>query len=1036
MMSDASDMLAAALEQMDGIIAGSKALEYSNGIFDCQSPTSPFMGSLRALHLVEDLRGLLEMMEADEKEGLRCQIPDSTAEALIEWLQSQMTNGHIAGNGDVYQERLARLENDKESLVLQVSVLTDQVEAQGEKIRDLEFCLDEHREKLNATEEMLQQELLSRTSLETQKLNLMAEISNLKLKLTAVGKDRLDCEDRYGDTEGLMQEISELRSRVGEMDNERLQYEKKLKSTKSLMAKLSSMKIKVGQMQYEKQRMEQKCQILKDELASLKEKLEQKEAEVRRLQEKLVCKMKGEGIEISDKDENCKKKLKDKNIEVQKMKRAVESLMAANEEKDRKIEELRQSLNRYKKVQDVVMAQGKKGKEGECEEFLNPGSVSAVLLDMQSLIDQEKSPSPVPVIGSPSHEVFNTSVLEENSLQIHTSILQVSIPAFSPVPKSPEAATEKEKAQPKAEVTSEVSEGKTPGSSVETQPCDSPLASTLQKSSSLGNLKKETSEVDKEPLQKPAETKAPVEGNKCGNLPPKSPSHSGTGEDDRFGTRKARTSFGRGFFKIKNNKRTASAPNLDRSRSASAPTLAETEKGFADHLDLAGLPPRPKETDSGQMSPSSPDSKKKTSGIKKLFGRLKRSQSTTFNPDDMSEAEFKRGGTRATAGPRLGWSRDLGQSNDLDMPFAKWTKEQVCNWLQNQGLGSYMNHGKHWILSGQTLLQASQQDLEKELGIKHPLHRKKLQLALQALGSEEENNHGKLDYNWVTRWLDDIGLPQYKTQFDDGRVDGRMLHYMSVDDLLSLKVVSVLHHLSIKRAIQVLRINNFEPNCLRRRPSDENNITPSEVTEWTNHRVMEWLRSVDLAEYAPNLRGSGVHGGLMVLEPRFNVETLAQLLNIPPNKTLLRRHLATHFNLLVGQDAQRQKLETMESPDYILLTATAKVKPKKIAFSNFGSLRKKKQEDVEEYVCPMELGQASGSGSKKGFKPGMDIRVYDDDDLDRLEQMEDSEGTVRQIGAFSEGINNLTHMLKEDEMFKDFATCSPSASITDEDSNV
>lgn len=44
----------------------------------------------------------------------------------------------------------------------------------------------------------------------------------------------------------------------------------------------------------------------------------------------------------------------------------------------------------------------------------------------------------------------------------------------------------------------------------------------------------------------------------------------------------------------------------------------------------------------------------------------------------------------------------------------------------------------------------------------------------------------------------------------------------------------------------------------------QNVITPSEVQQWTNHRVMEWLRSVDLAEYAPNLRGSGVHGGLMV----------------------------------------------------------------------------------------------------------------------------------------------------------------------------
>ncbi|XP_027700134.1 liprin-beta-1 isoform X2 [Vombatus ursinus] len=990
MMSDASDMLAAALEQMDGIIAGSKALEYSNGIFDCQSPTSPFMGSLRALHLVEDLRGLLEMMETDEKEGLRCQVPDSTAETLIEWLQSQMTNGRISGNGDVYQERLARLENDKESLVLQVSVLTDQVEAQGEKIRDLEFCLEEHREKLNATEEMLQQELLSRTSLETQKLDLMAEVSNLKLKLTSVEKDRLDYEDRFRDTEGLMQEINDLRLRVGEMDNERLQYEKKLKSTK-------------------------------DELTSLKEQLEEKESEVKRLQEKLVCKMKGEGIEVIDRD-----------IEVQKMKKSMESLMAANEEKDRKIEDLRQCLSRYKKVQDVViLSQGKKGKEGEYEEL--PSSISA-LLEMQSVGDLEKSPPSTPVTGSPSHDVLNTSVPEE----LHMSILQVSMPSFSPISKDLETS-DKSKSPPKSETSADVNDEKTIlDAALEVQMCDNLLSSTLQKSSSLGSLKKEVSETEKEPLQKPPETVPPGQISKFGSLPPKVQGPGPSADDNAFGTRKARSSFGRGFFKIKNNKRTASAPNLDRSRSASAPTLAETEKETAE--DPAGLSSLGKDaecTSPFQISPPSPDSKKKSRGIMKLFGKLRRSQSTTFNPDDMSEPEFKRGGTRATAGPRLGWSRDLGQSNsDLDMPFAKWTKEQVCNWLLDQGLGSYMNSGKHWIASGQTLLQASQQDLEKELGIKHSLHRKKLQLALQALGSEEETNHGKLDFNWVTRWLDDIGLPQYKTQFDEGRVDGRMLHYMTVDDLLSLKVVSVLHHLSIKRAIQVLRINNFEPNCLRRRPSDENNITPSEVSQWTNHRVMEWLRSVDLAEYAPNLRGSGVHGGLMVLEPRFNVETMAQLLNIPPNKTLLRRHLATHFNLLIGVEAQRQKREAMESPDYVLLTATAKVKPKKLTFSNFGNLRKKKQEDMEEYICPMELGQASRNAAKKGYSPGLDIRLYDDDDLDRLEQMEDSEGTVRQIGAFSEGINNLTHMLKEDDMFKDFATRSPSASITDEDSNV
>lgn len=66
---------------------------------------------------------------------------------------------------------------------------------------------------------------------------------------------------------------------------------------------------------------------------------------------------------------------------------------------------------------------------------------------------------------------------------------------------------------------------------------------------------------------------------------------------------------------------------------------------------------------------------------------------------------------------------------------------------------------------------------------------------------------------------------------------------------------------------------------------------------------------------------------------------MAQLLNIPPNKTLLRRHLATHFNLLIGQEAQQQKREAMESPDYVLLTATAKVKVGHMFWVSVGASR-------------------------------------------------------------------------------------------------
>ncbi|XP_041694037.1 liprin-beta-1 isoform X9 [Coregonus clupeaformis] len=979
MMSDASDMLAAALEQMDGIIAGSKTMDYSNGLFDCQSPTSPFMGSLRALNLLEDLRGMLELMDTEEREGLRCQIPDATADSLVDWLQQGhlMSNGHhISMGGDLYQERLSRLEGDKESLVLQVSVLTDQVEAQGEKIRDLDTCLDEHREKLNATEEMLQQELLCRTALETQKQDLMAEVSNLKLN--SFEKDRLHFD--FSDNEDMVLEINELRYRVTEMESERLQYEKKLKSTK-------------------------------EELAMLRRHLEGRDGELRRLHDETGFR----GITPVGMDSG------DRDVEVQRMKKAVESLMAANEEKDRKIEELRQSLLRYKKVQDMISMQGKKEKtqDGESDESNSDSSLSVM------------STTTTPVaMESERHALAGVEEVAGKSpdeLEMHYGATEVSSPTPIPTVQSacdPKRGPELDQAEPESEAGGQEVSQEAPLSCDTPQTLDGPNSGS-QDNLYVSNSEKITLVMDEKP------TEAVEEISKISERPPKSPSssHPMTTEDDHFGNKKARSSFGRGFFKIKGSKRTASTPNL-----------AEIEReGGTDHLDLAGLPQRSANSDSTNTltsvtSTTSPECKKKSKGIKALFGKLRRSQSTTFNLDDnLSEpVEFKRGGVRATAGPRLGWSRDLQRlpNNDLDTPFARWSKEQVCDWLQEQGLGLCLNMACVWISSGQTLLQASQQDLERELGIKHPLHRKKLQLALQALGSEEDDNKGKLDYNWVTRWLDDIGLPQYKTQFDEGRVDGRMLHYMTVDDLLSLKVGSVLHHLSIKRAIQVLRLNNYEPNCLRRRPSDENNITPAEISQWTNHRVMEWLRSVDLAEYAPNLRGSGVHGGLMVLEPRFNVETMALLLNIPPNKTLLRRHLATHFNLLVGSEAQGLKQECLENPDYTLLTATAKVKPRKMSFGSFGSLRKKRQDDSEEYVCPMDVEMPKG----RSFQKGYELQLYEDD-LDRLEQMEDSEGTVRQIGAFSEGIQNLTSMLKDDEFFKEISN-SPNPSITDDDSNV
>lgn len=51
--------------------------------------------------------------------------------------------------------------------------------------------------------------------------------------------------------------------------------------------------------------------------------------------------------------------------------------------------------------------------------------------------------------------------------------------------------------------------------------------------------------------------------------------------------------------------------------------------------------------------------------------------------------------------------------SDMSIPFSQWTKEQVCGWLEDYGLGQYVNLTRQWVENGQTLLSATPQDFEK-----------------------------------------------------------------------------------------------------------------------------------------------------------------------------------------------------------------------------------------------------------------------------------------------------------------------------------
>ncbi|KAM8815787.1 liprin-beta-2 isoform 9-T9 [Rhynchonycteris naso] len=870
MASDASHALEAALEQMDGIIAGTKpGVDISDGTCEpgLASPSS-YMNPFPVLHLVEDLRLALEtLVHPQERAVLLSQIPGPTAAYIKDWFEESLVNHHSAASNETYQERLARLEGDKESLILQVSVLTDQVEAQGEKIRDLEVCLEGHQVKLNAAEEMLQQELLSRTSLETQKLDLMTEVSELKLKLVGMEKEQREQEEKQRKAEELLQELRHLKIKVEELENERNQYEWKLKATKA-------------------------------EVAQLQEQVALKDAEIERLHSQLsrTTALHGDHAE--------------KDQEIQRLKLGMETLLVANEDKDRRIEELTGLLSQYRRVKEIVLA----------------------------------------AQGS-----------SDRSFSINEEELEGSFRKWSTPNKGPEELLKPE--IPPRCSSPNVGPPPLPQKSLETR-------AQKKLSCSLEDLRSEP--VDK-----------CVDGNKLS--PVGEPKDSPFVTDHKYPTLPGKLSGAMPNGDAAKSTPTASQPDPAEN---SLLRLRDTESGWDDTTMANDFSSTSSGTESGPQSPLTPDGKRSPKGIKKFWGKIRRTQSGNFNTDVPGMAEFRRGGLRATAGPRLSRTKDTkSQKSDINAPFAQWNTERVCAWLEDFGLAQYVIFARQWVTSGHTLLTATPQDMEKELGIKHPLHRKKLVLAVKAINTKQQEKSALLDHIWVTRWLDDIGLPQYKDQFHESRVDGRMLQYLTVNDLLFLKVTSQLHHLSIKCAIHVLHVNTFNPHCLHRRPADESHLSPSEVVQWSNHRVMEWLRSVDLAEYAPNLRGSGVHGGLIILEPRFTGDTLAMLLNIPPQKTLLRRHLTTKFNALIGPEAEQEKREKMASPAYTPLTTTAKVRPRKLGFSHFGNIRKKKFDESTDYICPMEPSDSVGDRVYSGYRGLSPLDAPEVDGLDQVGQI-------------------------------------------------